>query len=59
MADKTGCDNCIHSEVCKYYHGEMARRNYWGKDFIKELKKLRRELAEKCPEYMMESRRKT
>ena len=50
MIEKS-CLLCIHKEVCKFYSGEMARRNYWHKDFIEELNKLQNELACKCTEY--------
>ena len=48
------CLNCIHSKVCKFYHDEMLHRNYWNKDFVKELDKLRTELAKECEEYRVE-----
>lgn len=46
------CGECVCREVCKIYHGEMTRRDYWGKDFIKELANLKKELAAKCREYL-------
>jgi len=48
---KKSCLNCIKSGVCKIYHGEMLHRDYWHKDFIKELNKLETELGKECKEY--------
>ena len=45
------CENCIHREVCKFYDRELLLHNYYGKDFIKELKKLRKLLAKGCKSY--------
>ena len=45
------CANCSHRMICVIYRGEMARRDYWGKDLFQELEKLQAELASKCPEY--------
>ena len=50
------CSLCFHREVCKFYHGEMSHHDYWGKDFIKELKKLQRELAQHCKDWCGDGR---
>lgn len=47
------CNLCIHQEVCKFLHGEILIHNYWGKDFINELKILKKSLASKCKSYLV------
>ncbi len=49
--ESRSCADCIHKKVCKIYHGEMLKRDFWHKDFRKELVKLQKELADKCFEY--------
>lgn len=54
--NKSGtCDQCLHREVCKFLHGEMIKHNYWGKDFINELKDLKKHLADKCKDYVVKT----
>ena len=51
MKEKS-CLRCIHKEVCKFLHGEMARWDYTHKDFRKELVKLQKRLAGECKSYL-------
>ena len=46
------CLNCLHSEVCKFYHGEMFKHDYSDKDFMREITNIRKNLAKDCPEYI-------
>ena len=50
------CQNCLDKigepfGICKKYREAMTRHDYWGKDFIRELTRLARKLAEGCPDY--------
>ncbi len=46
------CAQCEHKKVCITYIPEMKKRDYWGKDFVRELKKFQVELGSKCKDYL-------
>ena len=46
------CAHCEHNKVCITYIPEMKKRDYWHRDFAKELKKLQVELGNKCKDYL-------
>jgi len=47
------CDDCIHAQICRLLIGEMELRfSTSTRDVIKEVDKLKHELADKCRYYM-------
>lgn len=48
------CDQCIHQEICVFLRGEMLRRKFFGRDFIKELNELKLELADGCQSFLLD-----
>ena len=52
------CLMCIHSEVCKFYAGELLKHDYSEKDFIQEIDKIRKDLSSDCPDFIERTKSK-